>query len=226
MIDANTLLTTLQHGDSFFPSGAVSFSWGLETLCMEGQVSDSNGVREFLTSQLKNRWATFDRGVVVAAHRNHSDIEVLASLDGQVNAMTLAREMREGSRRAGSALLSVHAKLGTPGADAYRTMVRDHGAYGHLSMTQGFLWAARAVPTAHAETLSAHLLCVGMLGAALRLGIIGHVDTQSILASVRPLIARILSSRAPGPDRWHAFTPETEIAVMRHETADTRLFAN
>jgi len=32
MPDLANLLGALQYADSFFPSGSVSFSWGLETL--------------------------------------------------------------------------------------------------------------------------------------------------------------------------------------------------
>ena len=55
-------LALLQHGDSFFPSGAVSFSWGLETLAEDGRVATAADVAAFLEGQLRWRWATCDRG--------------------------------------------------------------------------------------------------------------------------------------------------------------------
>ena len=51
-------LAALQFGDSFFPSGAVSFSLGLETLHADGIVTDAASLEEFLTDQVMERWAT------------------------------------------------------------------------------------------------------------------------------------------------------------------------
>ena len=77
-----------------------------------------------------------------------------------------------------------------------------------------------------AETLSAHTFATGILGAAIRLGLLGHVGAQRILQDARVLVARLLREPAPDLDDLCASTPEAEIAVMRHETAATRLFAN
>ena len=41
MSDVADALAVLQFGDSFFPSGAVSFSWGLEGLSDSGVVTDA-----------------------------------------------------------------------------------------------------------------------------------------------------------------------------------------
>ena len=60
------ILALLQHGDSFFPSGAVSFSWGLEMLKQDDFVTSKDDVENFLINQLAERWTPFDR--VVLAH--------------------------------------------------------------------------------------------------------------------------------------------------------------
>ena len=39
MAELDQLLITLQHSDSVFPSGALSFSWGLEQLASDGVVA-------------------------------------------------------------------------------------------------------------------------------------------------------------------------------------------
>ena len=230
MNNSSVLLTSLQHGDSFFPSGAVSFSWGLETLFTEDVLTNANDVEVFVRTQLQGRWAGFDRSALIAAHDtvslNGGDIEERCRLDSIVESQTLASEMRDGSRRSGSALLRVHEKLGTPGASAYYSEARNSKARGHLSVMQGFLWARCGVDKFDSQVIAAHALCVGLLGAALRLGAIGHVDSQRILAALRDPIDEILNEEAPVLDRAHAFAPYSEIAVMRHEIADSRLFAN
>lgn len=226
MADAGSLLRALQHGDSFFPSGAVSFSGGLETLSMEAVLSDANVVEAFIHAQLVGRWATFDRCVVVEAFNAAGDLDKIWSIDATVEAQTLAQEMRAGSRRSGLALLHVHEKLETPRAALYRGMIRQSEGRGHLSVMQGFLWAQSGVQRDDIEAVSAHTLCVGLLGAALRLGAIGHVDCQRILANTHRSIEEIVLSDVLPMAQAHTFTPMSEIAVMRHEVADSRLFAN
>lgn len=225
-VEATASLTLLQHGDSFFPSGAVSFSWGLETLCAEGRVHDAESVAAFLDSQLRGRWAPFDRPALVAAYRAAPDAAAVGAIDRILEAQTLAAELRGGSRRIGAALLIVHEKLGTPGATEYRGLVRSAAAPGHAAAVQGLVWRGAGLDLAAAEVLSAYSLSVGLLGAALRLAAIGHIDVQRIIQRVRGEIADLVSHAAPDIQAIYAFTPESEIAVMRHETADARLFAN
>ena len=71
-----SILRSLQHGDSFFPSGAIAMSGGLETLVDEHRVNYVETVEDFLRGQLDCRWATMERPIVVAASRTCTDLEV------------------------------------------------------------------------------------------------------------------------------------------------------
>ncbi len=219
-------LALLQFGDSFFPSGAVSFSWGLETLCGDGRVGSPAEVSAFLQGQLAQRWASCDRPALAAAYRAGEDLAAVGEVDRLLEAQTLASELREGSRRSGGALLAVHEKLGTPGAGPYRARVRAGDSPGHAAPVQGLLGRGAGLTLPACETLSAHTLAVGLLGAAIRLGVIGHLDAQRALQEARSPLSEILARPAPGLDSMSAFTPEAEIAAMRHETAEARLFSN
>ena len=226
MVSTISLLTALQHGDSFFPSGAVSFSWGLETLFTEEVLVSAADVEAFIHSQLRGRWATFDRAIVVAAHRAATDEAILQKIDETVEAQNLAFEVREGSRRSGLALLQVHMKMETPGAKSYLDIVRASKNGGHLNTMQGFLWARAGMDQHETEVVSGHTICVGLLGAAVRLGAIGHIDCQRILRNASKTIDELMEVEVLPYNRTHTFTPHAEIAIMRHEVADSRLFAN
>ena len=226
MTDPAKDLVLLQHGDSFFPSGTVSFSWGLETLAEDGQVHSVGSFSDFLVNQIRYRWATSDRAALAAAYGAGADLEAVIGIDLLVDAQILACELREGSRRTGRALLSVHDKLGTPLAREFQDRVRAGDAPGHAAVVQGLVWRGVGLTLGQAELLSAHTLSIGLLGAAVRLGIIGHVDAQRILLVAREALVEILRETAPSIGEMSTFTPEAEIAVMRHETAETRLFAN
>lgn len=230
--DIISQLSALQHADSFFPSGAISFSQGLETLYADREVKDADTLATFVEGQLLYRWASMEAPALVLAYRATGDLTALAEIDAEFEAMSLATELREGSRRAGGALLSVHEKLGTAPAATYRALIAEKKAFGHLPIAQGIVWWATGMSEQDARAISAHLLCTGSVSAALRLGVIGHLDAQRVLLRVRSTVVQLLSApvvtamKGAQSFDFHAYTPATEIAAMRHEVHDARLFAN
>jgi urease accessory protein len=101
MID-RALLLALQHGDSFFPSGAVAFSWGLEGLVRDGLVRDKESLFGFVESQLLGRWQNCDLPAVLAAYAARGDLQSVAAVDAALDALTLPTQLRLGSRRSAS----------------------------------------------------------------------------------------------------------------------------
>jgi urease accessory protein len=77
------------------------------------------------------------------------------------------------------------------------------------------------------ETASAFLYSTSamIVGASLRLLPLGQLAGQRILAEAGTLIAALSETvlNKSGADMW-SFTPELEIAAMRHESLDGRLF--
>jgi urease accessory protein len=88
------------------------------------------------------------------------------------------------------------------------------------------LWHRLGLKEEAAAAISAHVFCVAFLSAAIRLGLIGHAQSQSILMELRKEIATILKTPPPDLQDIGAFTPHTDIASMRHETRHARLFSN
>lgn len=221
-----TMLSALQHADTMFPNGAVSFSWGLEALCNRGIVASRDDLAEFLLTQIEGRWADLDRPVVAHALAAGKDLDRLAVLDALVDAQSLGAELRLGSTRMGLALLNVHRRLKTPLAAEYRQLVQDGFGFGHIAVVQGMLWGQLGFDAAQAQVMSAHGLCTGILGAAVRLSVIGHMDAQAIHAWLLPRIEEVLRQPLCPPEALHSFTPQIEIASMNHETDEMRLFVN
>ncbi|HXV24944.1 MAG TPA: urease accessory UreF family protein [Alphaproteobacteria bacterium] len=220
------LFTVLQNGDSLFPSGLTSFSWGLEQLFDEGRVSDATHLRHVVEAQLRLRWASFDRAFLWASHGAGGDLDLVIRIDNLCAVSIAAKELREGSARAGQGLLAVHAKLGTSGAGNYRERITKGLAEGHLPIAQGLIWGALGIPKSEAEVLSAYGLVVGFAAAAIRLGLIGHIDSQRLIAAMAGTIEELARQPPPKLADVSSFTPATDIAAMRHELAERRLFAN
>ena len=76
------------------------------------------------------------------------------------------------------------------------------------------------------QAASAHTFCVGLLGAALRLGVIGHIHGQDTLTRLRPSLSALLAQPVPALEDMYTCAPAAEIAAMRHEVQSSRLFAN
>ncbi len=219
------VLALLQHADSFFPSGSSAHSWGLETLTHDSGNLKPETVLEFVRAQLLHRWATFDRLALVAAFDAHDALDKLARIDHTVEAMTLAAESRDASRRSGAALLRVHLSLGTANAQALRDAIDAGRLLGHLTPMQGALWCAAGLDRDTAQAASAHGLAVGLLGAAIRLGLLGHLKSQAFLQTIRDELAEVLRVAPAAIEQASVYVPQAEIAMMRHESQPNRLFA-
>lgn len=236
-------LRAFQQADSFFPSGAISWSWGLENLVAEKHLIASAGRQSsrrkekisaeseydlccFIEAQLRYRWGSFDRAFLTAALRCNGDQDYLRNLDSRIEALTLTKGLRDGSRALGHSLLAVHVELDTAGAKSYHDKVLNGAAKGHLAVMQGFLWGAIGITKDDCDVASAHSLCVGFVSAALRLGVIGHIEAQRILRKTEVVVLDVLSTSPPDIMEVYSFTPLEEIAVMRHDDLSPRLFAN
>ena len=224
MTDPTVLLTALQHGDSFFPGGGFAASWGLETLFTDTYVHDAETLLHFVQGQLCQRWARCDRLALVWSHRATSELEKVAAVDAELEALSLARELRAVSQRAGRALLRVHVRLKTPRAADYLERVKTGQAWGHLSVVQGLIWRGVGLDAEQASLLSGHLQVMAFVSAAIRLGFVSHIQAQLIVQRIHPTLTALLA--APLPESLSSFTPVSDIAMMRHETQATRLFAN
>jgi urease accessory protein len=221
----SALLTILQHADSAFPSGSFAFSNGVEGLAAINAPLDRSGLRDIVAMVLQHRWATSDRVAVMRAHRAGENFDELAVLDQAVEAATLSEPLRSGSKRNGNALLAAHTRLGTPGAGELRAQVTAEKLHGHLPVVQGFLWRAHGMTGSDAMTVSGYTTASGLIAAAVRLGRIGAVEAQAVLAALLPTIAALSTPVAPDA-RIESFLPWVDAAASRQAHAHLRLFAS
>jgi urease accessory protein len=219
------LLTLLQLGDSFFPTGASAFSYGLEGLHAAGLVRDGADLSSFVHTQLCQRWVSAERVAMLHAHAADGDLDRVAEVDQFVECSTLLSSWRLGGRRLGRALLATHHKLGTPHSAAYQAYVAEGRAPGQVSAVSGLLLFASGLSAQAAAALSGYQLALGIVGPALRLGIVGHVEAQRILSSANDQIAHLSERALPRLDELSSWVPATEIASMRQENRHGRLFA-
>jgi urease accessory protein len=219
-----TLLLMLQFGDSAFPAGGFAFSWGLEGLAADGLIEGAADVAEIIHQQLTQRWNSMDRVLLGLAHAA-ADIDAAMSVDRLAEAATLSAAMRAGSRRAGRALLGVCARLSLPCVPEYRSAVAGDARLGHLAVVQGIVFRAAGLPLALAELLSGWAVIGGLTSAAVRLGLIGHIEALGMAAPSRETLAGLLATPTPENAELSSFTPLVDIAVTRNPGRSMRMFA-
>lgn len=107
----------------------------------------------------------------------------------------------------------------------YAAAVESGDALGHHPIVFGFAAAAFDWPPRETAGAFLYSTCVVIVGAALRLLPLGQLAGQFLLAEAGTLIAALSETILDKDESdLHSFSPELEIAAMRHESLDARLF--
>lgn len=221
------LLLALRFGDSAFPSGAFAFSQGLEGLsAVRGARPDGEAIAGFLIEQLRHRWGPAERVTLVRCHRAAGDLDAVAALDRDLDLSSFSEPLRLGARRNGAALLATHARLGTPGAAAYRARIAADMAPGTLAAVQGLRWQASGLDETSAALLAGYQLVAGGLTAATRLGLIGALGAQQLMPDLLATLAALCAEPVAADAEPAGFSPFSDIAAARQARLPLRLFSN
>jgi urease accessory protein len=221
-----SLLAALQQADAGFPSGGFAFSNGIEGLAALGQRFDAAGLAGLLAGVLRHRWAGCDRVAVSRAWDCGADAAALLPIDAAIEAATLPRTLRAGSRANGAALLTAHARLGSPGAAALRAALAEGALLGHLPVLQGALWRGLGIARDAALLVSGYVTISTLATAAVRLGRVGALVAQGAVRDSLPLIEALAAVPVADDAPLIAALPWLDIACARQEFSELRLFAN
>jgi urease accessory protein len=223
MLSTDTALTLLQYGDSAYPAGGFAFSWGMEGLAADGKIHNRDDVSNVIEEHLTFRWQTMDRPLLAQTY-SAVDVDAIVVVDRFCDAATLSAEMRDGSRRAGRALLGTSARLGGQLSCAYRAVLGTDRRLGHLPIVQAVVYRDAGLSLESARLLSGWSLVTALASAATRLGIIGHIEAQQILKGARSMLAALLADVSVEETLPSSFTPLIDIAISRGSARHVRLF--
>lgn len=222
------LLSLLHFADSGFPTGGYAHSFGLETYCQDGLVRGSEDLERYLVAQIEGSAGPCDATAAVGALRAaaREDLGACRAIDATLEAMKAVKEFRDGSRQMGRQTLRVAAALtGEARLVRYAADVDQGLAPGHHAVAYGLAAAALGWEPVAAATAYLYSTTALLVGAALRLLSMGQMDGQRVLWNLHPVIERVARKAATrdASDLW-SFAPGIEIAGIRHETLDMRLF--
>ena len=220
-------LALMQLSDSFFPSGSYTLSHGLESLVHSGTIQQSEDLISFLQLLLGNKIAPGDLVALIYAHTGsaENDIEAIRQADAQLFAQTAIAITRKTQRQSGRALLMVaqstwqHEQLEVLASDRQFNCLHPvvFGVVGNIT----------GLTVTDTVLAFLHGLVTGILGAAIRLGILGHLQAQQILQQLAPdLEAAFNYSFTLKLNQMWSCTPMIDLAQMCHSKLSTRLFAS
>lgn len=226
---AGNLLRALQFGDSMFPVGAFAFSAGLESAIQKRVVTDADSLEAFTRTAVEQA-ALGDGIAVVWAHRAAAvpDLDELTRIDQRVYARKLAEETRTMSVRMGKKFAALGAEVAPgPLMSAWRQRVDSGATPGCHPVALAVSFAAQGLAARDAFLVHQYGVAAMILGAALRLMKIGHVDTQRMLYRVNADAdaAYEAASRSSLAD-MAGFAPVVDILAAVHVQAHVRLFMN
>jgi urease accessory protein len=162
-----------------------------------------------------------------AAHLADADRRI-TSIDRRLTASKLAADERLGSERVGRRLaVEVSRLIPADRIVAFLAAVEAGNTPGNAAVAFGLAGEALGIDRRRTALAAASAQVMGLVAAAVRLGLIGHGAGQHCIAGAAPVIVtavELASSRDWRDLRPSA--PQLDIALARHERAPARSFVS
>lgn len=208
--------------DSGFPSGGFAHSAGLEAAVQHGHVHDSAGVQAFARQSL----AQCGRSAVPLVTAAHRRLDAIAELD-QLSDVFLSNPIaNRASRAQGRALLTAVARA-FPDAQVtpFEADIRHDATAGHYAPLFGGIFNLLDVNLIDTQRAFLFVASRSVSSAAVRLGIIGAYEAQTIQADLAPHIDRVIHDCGGlAPHDIAQTAPLIDLFQSTHDRLYSRLF--
>jgi urease accessory protein len=209
-----------------YPTGAFSYSHGLEMAVEEGAVTDRTGLVAYAEAALAQGAGAVDGGFLALSWRAASggDVMVLDDLTDLAAAMRGTAELALEATQPGHAFaLATNAAWPHPGFAAYTA--RHPGRLTH-AVAFGAAAGFQGIPLRDAAFAWLAAFAANLVSAGVRLVPLGQTDGQVATAALLPAIAAAADAALAVRDAEDigSATPIIDLFSLRHETQYTRLF--
>ena len=205
------LLSLIQWLSPAFPTGGYAYSHGLEQAVVDGALTDAASLRDWLADILTHGTGRQDAILLACALRSDADFDALADL---ATALASSAERAHETLAQGTALAQTVAAL-TGRALKPRP----------LPVALGQAAAPLNLPAPQVIALYLHAFASNLIQTMVRFVPLGQTEGQATLTALHPLIedlAQTLSTATPDDLSTASFA--AEMAAMRHETLQPRIF--
>jgi urease accessory protein len=223
-------LSIMQLCDSFFPTGMYTMSNGLEALFYsKKKVKDANGLRDLIKVYIEYQIGPADCAALGSSYEyaQGSDLQKLLEVDEILFSMKLIRETREATTRSGIQLLRCVSSfiINHEILNKYQEAIKVKQASGVYAVALAVVSSALRIPKRKAGLMMLYAFSVSLVGAALRLGMIQHLEGQRIVHELKPSMLNTVNNNIDRPltGMWQ-FVPDIDIIQITHERMGSKMF--
>ena len=207
-----------------FPTGAFSYSHGLEAAAAAGRVHDRATLQSWIAAIVEHGSGRIDADILREAYRaaETGDVGALDTANRRGLAFRATAELTLESSHQGDAFRNTClAAWSHPFLEAWAA---PHEA-ACLPAVFGAAAACAGIAIEDALLGYLHAFASNLMSAGLRLGLIGQTDGQRILAALEPMVAQAAAAASNrDPADFGSATFVVDLASMAHETQYSRLF--
>ena len=219
----------MQLSDSFFPTGIFATSNGLEFLFSEKKIHGMTDVIDIIRINIIQQIGPSDcvaLGNVFDSVSKH-DFDKVIEADNIVFATKSIKEIRYASVRSGVQLIKCVSEFVKDDEmlNQYKNNVIKNKAHGIFPVAFAISCNALKIKKEKSMMMLLYGFTVGVVGAALRLGLIDHFEGQKIIHNIKPIISQTIKeySNKSLSEMWQ-FAPQVDIFQMSHEKMDSKMF--
>ena len=221
-------LNVMQLSDSFFPSGLYTMSNGLETVFDEKRITSVDEIQEFVHTIITQQVGPADCVALLNAYdfAKDDDVNGIIKCDNALYSMRFVKESRDASCRTGSQMIKcVIAFSDNQTLKKFFDAVTRNQSPSTHPVVSGVCSYALGIKRNSASYMMIYGTCVSIVGAALRLGMLDHIQSQKILHNLKPTIIQTVEQYKNQmlQDMWQ-FAPEYDIIQMTHEQKFSKMF--
>jgi urease accessory protein len=222
-------LGVMQLSDSFFPTGIFTTSNGLEFLFKEKKIQGMEDLIEMIRINLIQQIGPSDCVALanVFDSTNKHDFDKVIEADNIVFATKPIKEIRDASVRSGIQLIKCVSEFVKHDTilNQYQKNIIENKVHGVFSVAFAICCNALKIKKEKSMMMMMYGFTVGIVGAALRLGLIQHFEGQKIIHSIKPIISQTIKeySNKSLLEMWQ-FAPQIDIIQMSHEKMDSKMF--
>lgn len=227
--DIEKELGELQLSDSFFPTGIFAASNGLEFLFTERKIKNASDLAEIIRVNITQQIGPSD---CVALSNTFDEIdkgnfdEVIRT-DQVLFSTKSIKENRDASVRSGVQLVKCVCEFikNDEILSQYQESLIKNKVHGVFPIAFAICCNALQIKKEKSMIMFLYGFIVMMTGAALRLGLIQHLEGQKIIHELKPVISQTVKEYSNKSlfEMWQ-FAPQIDIVQMSHEKMDSKMF--
>ena len=205
------LLSLVQWLSPAFPVGGYAYSHGLEWAISAGDITSAEDLQRWIGTVLTEGAGRTDAILLAQALRPEADLPALSAL---AQALAASRERLVETLEQGRALgQTIAALTGQPLPEMPYPVALGAAARG------------LGLPAEPVVALYLHAFASALVQAAVRFVPLGQTEGQAVLAALHPVILQVAAKAVQaGIDQIGSGAFRSDLAAMRHETMDVRIF--